>query len=246
MNADRQDTDIFRLSFNVDDETTKTIADRLEFRASDAEYSRISQAYFDQLPLGGALKVISIGCGTGVEVRALRRRMRDGSEITGVDHSARLIDLARNITSMEGLDSGVLYGVGNAHHLDFPDGAFDLTILHTLISHVDDPFRVLQEARRVTKPGGTIGIFDGDYASITFGYPDDDTEQLIEESLMRSLIANPRIMRNMPQLLRETALDITYAAGFNYANIGEGTFWANVPAAYAKVIRPAGGLSQEA
>jgi hypothetical protein len=31
---------------------------------------------------------------------------------------------------------------------------------------------VLGEARRLVRPGGTVAIFDGDYASLTFAYPD--------------------------------------------------------------------------
>jgi ubiquinone/menaquinone biosynthesis C-methylase UbiE len=50
------------------------------------------------------------------------------------------------------------------------DGEFDIVILHTLISHADDPARVLGEARRVVRPGGTVAVFDGDYASLTFAY----------------------------------------------------------------------------
>ena len=31
-------------------------------------------------------------------------------------------------------------------------------------SHVDDPLAVVKEAARVEKPGGMVGLFDGDYA----------------------------------------------------------------------------------
>jgi hypothetical protein len=32
--------------------------------------------------------------------------------------------------------------------------------------------QVLGEARRLVRPGETVAIFDGDYASLTFAYPD--------------------------------------------------------------------------
>ena len=62
--------------------------------------------------------------------------------------------------------------VGDAHDLDFAAASFDAVVAHTLLSHVRDPLAVLAEAARVVRPGGTVAIFDGDYASLTFGSSD--------------------------------------------------------------------------
>jgi hypothetical protein len=48
------------------------------------------------------------------------------------------------------------------------------------------------------RPGGTVVIFDGDYATMTFG-----TDREMDEKIITGVIANPRVMRGMPQLLRE-------------------------------------------
>jgi ubiquinone/menaquinone biosynthesis C-methylase UbiE len=240
--AQRDDQDIFRLANSMDDATVQIIADRLEFRAADQGYTEISQAYFNQLPLTGVEQVITIGCGTGVEVRALKRFGGNSLQIAGVDHSQKLIEVAESITTAEGLSSAVSYSVGDAHHLEFPDERFDVAMLHTLVSHVDDPLQVLREARRVTKIGGTVAIFDGDYRSITFGYPDHEVEREVEDLLMGSLIANPRVMRDMPRLLKEAELDLVQSSGYLYADIGSGSFWANVPEAYSGVLERSGKL----
>ena len=145
----RDDRDVFRLAPSMDASVLRTIADRLEFRGTDEGYARLSQAYFDRLPLDTAGR--PLGCGTGIEVRALRRRTGPATSIVGVDHSPALIDVARRLTADEGLSDNVTYRTGDAHDLPFPDGGFDVVTLHTLLSHVDDPLR---EARRVTVPGG--------------------------------------------------------------------------------------------
>ena len=238
----RDDRDIYRLANTMDDAVVQTMADRLEFRATDAGYVEISQAYFADLPLASARSIVAIGCGTGVEVRALRRLTGDSVQITGVDHSAKLIEAAERVTAEEGLSSGTTYVVGDAHNLDLPEQAFDIAVLHTLVSHVDDPLRVLQEALRVTRVGGTVAVFDGDYASITFGYPDHAVERSIEDALMRAIIANPRVMRDMPRLLQQAGLELVRATGYLYPNIGSGAFWANVPEAYGSVLERSGQL----
>jgi ubiquinone/menaquinone biosynthesis C-methylase UbiE len=59
--------------------------------------------------------------------------------------------------------------VGDGQELSLPDALFDLVLAHTLVSHVPEPKRVVQHAARVIKPGGRVVIFDGDYATMTFG-----------------------------------------------------------------------------
>ena len=182
----RDDRDIFRLAPSMDAAVLETIAARLEFRGTDEGYARLSQAYFARLPLADARRILALGCGTGIEVRALRRLTGPDTAIVGVDHSPALIDAARRLTADEGLSDNVTYEVGDAHHRRYADGEFDIVTLHTLISHVDDPLQVLREARRVVRPGGTVAVFDGDYASLTFAYPDHALAETIEEKLKQA------------------------------------------------------------
>jgi len=212
----RDDRDVFRLAPSMDDSVLQTIADRLEFRGTDDGYVRLSQADFADVSVQSARRILAVGCGTGIEVRALSRATQTGVAIVGVDHSSLLVDTARRLTAEEGLDDNVTYQTGDAHQLQFPDGDFDLVTLHTLISHVDDPLRVLQEARRVVSPGGTVAVFDGDYASLTFGYPDPTLAKTIEEELRRVMVANPRVMRDMPRLLHQARLELVEANGALY------------------------------
>jgi 2-polyprenyl-3-methyl-5-hydroxy-6-metoxy-1,4-benzoquinol methylase len=163
----RTDRDIYRLTPTVDAGVLAAIAARLEFRGTDEGYARLSQAYFGRLPLAQARRILALGCGTGIEVRALKRLTGPDTAVLGVDHSQMLIDAARQLTADEGLSDNVSYHTGDTHHLPYSDHDFDIVTLHTLISHVEDPQQVLREAHRVVRPGGTVAIFDGDYASLT-------------------------------------------------------------------------------
>jgi SAM-dependent methyltransferase len=90
----RDDRDIYRLTPSMDAAVLETIAARLEFRGRDEGYVRLSQAYFPRLPLSGARRLLALGCGTGVEVRALRRLAKPDTTIIGLDQSPALIDAA--------------------------------------------------------------------------------------------------------------------------------------------------------
>jgi SAM-dependent methyltransferase len=181
---------------------------------------------------------------SGIEVRALRRLTGPDTAIVGIDHSPTLIETARRLTVDEGLSDNVSYEVGDAHHLGRHDPEFDVVILHTLLSHVDDPLRVLREAHRVVRPGGTVAVFDGDYASLTFAYPDHRLAKAIEEKLMQLIVANPRVMRDMPRLLREARLTLLRATGTLYADIGAGSFWVNAAQSYGTLLARSGLLPE--
>ena len=245
VTSPRADRDVFRLAPSMDEGVLRTVAERLEFRATDPGYVELSQAYFNRLPLSPPCRVLAIGCGTGVEVRALRRRFAPDVALFGVDHSEALLDRARQLTAAEGLSENVVYRSGDAHDLPFPAALFDVVVLHTLISHVEEPAQVLSEARRVLCPGGTLAVFDGDYASLTFAHPDPATAVLVEDRLKQVLVANPRVMRDLPRLLQNAGLDLVSAEGAVFADIGTGSFWANAAEAYAAILTRSGLLGAD-
>jgi hypothetical protein len=51
-----------------------------------------------------------------------------------------------------------------------------------------------------------VGIFDGDYASITFGHEDPARGKAYDEAFIDAIVTSPRVMRQMPRLLREAGL----------------------------------------
>jgi SAM-dependent methyltransferase len=148
------------------------------------------------------------------------------------------------LTAIEGLDREVEYRVGDAHQLDLPDESFDVVLAHTLVSHVTDPLAVLREARRVVRAGGVVAIFDGDYASLTFSHSDPDLAKRVEETLLELIVNNPRVMRDMPRLLRDAGLELSEATPHIYAEIGSGSFFVNFSESFAAVLGSSGLLPE--
>jgi 2-polyprenyl-3-methyl-5-hydroxy-6-metoxy-1,4-benzoquinol methylase len=234
--------DVFRFIDDLDDEAINRIAARLEFRGTDPGYVAFREAYFAKLPLGTAQRVLALGCGTGIEVRALKRRPEFAGEVLGIDLSPRLIEEAQRLTATEGLANGVAYQSGDAHALDVAGASFDIVLAHTLLSHVTDPSTVLREACRVVAPGGMVAIFDGDYASLTFTHPDPELAERVEKALLELLVNNPRVLRDLPRLLREAGLELVEATAHAYADVGAGGFFANLAEAVAALLTNAGVL----
>jgi hypothetical protein len=103
----------------------------------------------------------------------------------------------------------------------------------------------LQEAHRVIKPDGVVAIFDGDYASLTFSHSDPDLARRVEETLLELIVNNPRVMRDMPRLLRDAGLELSEVTPHIYAEIGSGSFFVNFSESFAAVLGSSGLLPED-
>jgi len=92
--------------------------------------------------------VLDVGCGAGVD---LARFAKGGAEVTGVDVSTSAIDLARTNFAQQGLHGR--FEVANGEQLPFPDNTFDLVFAHGVVQYTAHPQRLVDECRRVLKPG---------------------------------------------------------------------------------------------
>jgi SAM-dependent methyltransferase len=238
--------DVYRFINEQDAATTQLLIDRLELRAKNPTLTRLRDDYLDTLQLAPDAQVLDLGCGTGVIGRALAKRDGFSGRVVGVDHSQSLVDAARCLAAQEGLAERLEFHVGDAGALDYADGRFDAVIAHTLLSHAPNPLAVLKEAARVLNPCGRIAIFDGDFASRTYGCSDSELEQRIEDALLATMVNNPRIMRDLPRLLREAGLEIVDVTAHVHAEVGAGSYFLDSVEAYAPLLARNGMLSAEA
>jgi SAM-dependent methyltransferase len=237
--------DIFRFINELDDATLQRVIERLEFRGRDPTFCGWLEAYLQQLALAPQAQVLVLGCGTGVEVRCLAAQPGFSGWIVGIDHSPALIEAAHHFAAQEGVQQRVAFRVGDVHQLDLAGATFDAVIAHTLISHVADPLAVLQEAARVVKPQGQLAIFDGDYASWTFGYSEPEFARAMEEAIVGSIVNNPRVMRTLPRLLPQAGWTLQKATPHLLAEIGRGSFFLSAAETYGPMPAKAGLLAAE-
>jgi len=95
-----------------------------------------------------AIKILDIGCGTGANLEMLSRF----GDAEGVDVSAEALAFCRE----RGLAKVRL---GEAEHLPWADGSFDLVTGLDVVEHLDDDVAGLKEMRRVLRPGGYAFLF---------------------------------------------------------------------------------------
>jgi ubiquinone/menaquinone biosynthesis C-methylase UbiE len=143
----------------------------------------------------------------------------------------------------ENLAGRIDFRVGDTQSLDLGADEFDAVVAHTLISHVERPAAVLAEIARVAKPGGSIGIFDGDYASLTFGHPDPEQGKRDDDALIAAIVTNPRVMRQMPVLVRDAGLELVASFPYILAEVGAADFWRPAIESFRKLMPTAGAMT---
>jgi ubiquinone/menaquinone biosynthesis C-methylase UbiE len=95
-------------------------------------------------------RVLEVGCGAGVD---LVRFAKGGARVTGLDVADSAISLARENFRHQGLP--VALCVGNGEQLPFPADGFDFVYAHGVVQYTGGDRALVDECRRVLKPGGT-------------------------------------------------------------------------------------------
>lgn len=96
-------------------------------------------------------RILEAGCGTGHWLSELASH---GYAIFGLDFSAGMLDQARA--------SGALRTRGDAVHLPFAPGVFQLVFCVNALHHFGNPPRFIQAAAHCLAPGGVLAIFTSD------------------------------------------------------------------------------------
>jgi len=107
---------------------------------------------FDEL---SGQRVLDVGCGTGVD---LARFARGGARAVGVDLAESAVRLAQQNVGHQRLPACLL--VGDGEHLPFADNQFDFVFAHGVVQYTANGRRLVEEVRRVLKPGGQA-VFQG-------------------------------------------------------------------------------------
>lgn len=130
-------------------------------------------------------KVLDIACGEGYGSKLLRTV---AAVVTGVDIDAQTVENARKKYSGPGLD----FLTGSAAAIPLPDAAYDVVVSFETIEHHDQHEEMMQEIRRVLRPGGVLIISSPDkkYYSDVPGYKNPFHVKELYKQEFEALIKN--------------------------------------------------------
>lgn len=132
---------------------------------------RLWERLADDLDLNGDERILDVGCGRGMAMLTLARRLRDGAAV-GVDlwrsrdQSGNDIAAAEANAAVVGVADRVEFHTADMSSLPFPDGSFDVVVANVSIQNIKDRDRravVIDEIMRVLAPGGRVRLADIQY-----------------------------------------------------------------------------------
>ena len=83
---------------------------------------------------------------------------RFGCRVSGIDLTAEFCDVARQLTSLLGLEERVSFEKGDALAMPFGDAAFDGAWSMNVSMNIADKSALYREIYRVLKPGARLGL----------------------------------------------------------------------------------------
>ena len=190
---------------------------QVEFRTS----MKYIHKYLDSVEAAGKSKeeicILDIGAGTGKYSVALAQ---EGYDVTAVE----LVRYNLGILKQKG--STVKAMQGNALNLKkLADNQFDVTLLFGPMYHLfsfEDKVRTLEEAKRVTKVGGTILVAYcmNEYCVLTYAFKEKHLQECLEEKRLTEDFHSVSEAKNLYDYVRLEDIDaLNEAAGLHRLQI---------------------------
>jgi SAM-dependent methyltransferase len=110
----------------------------------------------DLVPRDPAAHWVETACGPGLIARAIAPGV---GSVVGIDLTPAMVEKARADATAAGVEN-VTFEVGDATALPLEEDSLDGAITRFSLHHIPAPIRVLEEMRRVVKPGGYVVVAD--------------------------------------------------------------------------------------
>ena len=201
-------------------EVQERLAQVLENRAADGRQREMLEAYLRRVELPPQARVLEVGCGTGGVARTLAA-WPGVAAVVGLDPSPIFIACARELAADI---PNLSFQQGDGRALPLASEHFDLVVFHTTLSHVPEPQGVLAEAHRMLRPGGTLAVFDGDYATATVALGPCDPLEVCVEAFRGGYVHDPWLVRRLPGLLAGSGFAVEAMCSHGYVEAGEGGY----------------------
>jgi arsenite methyltransferase len=151
----------------------------------------------DLLKINKKTKVLDIACGKGRTSIYLAEKY--GCRVVGIDILQKSIEEAEYLAKKKGVEHLVSFKVADAVKLPFADNEFDVTLSQAVLVLVKNREKVIEEAARVLKSGGSSGWVEISWKS----QPSDDFLADAQKEICAVCITNTETYEGWEKLFRK-------------------------------------------
>jgi ubiquinone/menaquinone biosynthesis C-methylase UbiE len=183
-------------------------------------------------------RLLDVGCGLGDDVRALARLVGASGSVVGLDISERLLEAAQRRS--KGFAYPISFVHADMHHLPFAAVSFDGCRAERVLLHTAQPLQVVEEMRRVTRPGGRIVVTEPDLDTLVFHASSPTAVRKLTQ-WHSDAVRNGAIGRWLPEIFQQCELqDIRVIP-----TVACSSDLSSYPQTLAQRAREAGALTQD-
>ena len=154
-----------------------------QVRSLHVDEREVEQVLLDLVSTRKVQRLLDLGTGTGRVLELLATKV---SELTGVDSSSEMLQVARAKLARKGIRNCVLRRC-NMYQIPLPGRSFDAVTIHQVLHFAETPGQVIAEAGRLLAPGGRLFIVD---------FEEHHLDELREKHAHRWLGFKPATLRN--------------------------------------------------
>jgi ubiquinone/menaquinone biosynthesis C-methylase UbiE len=152
-----------------------------------------------------AMKVVDIGCGTGLVALWIATQVGPNGSVTAVDQSAEQLKIAEKNAARAGLRN-ISFHQATAYETGLEREEFHLVYSRFLLCHLTEPAKALSEMRSLLRSGGILVCEDHDDGGI-FSEPETAAyKRLVEisKAVNRSRGLDSYVGLKLPRLFQQT------------------------------------------
>lgn len=121
------------------------------------QHKRWRRFAMQQMNVQPGAQALDVAAGTGDWTLSLAEVVGPSGHVVGIDFTQEMLDVAAvKLAKRPALQSRIDWIRGDAMSLPFADSTFDVATIGFALRNVPDVLTVLQEMRRVVKPGGQV------------------------------------------------------------------------------------------
>ena len=208
-------------------EFAEATAKTMEIRQSEPVMEKIVHDYLVELEFTTDRPTVEVGCGPGAISRRIAKHAK-GTQVIGLDPSSNYINIARQES---GDLNNINFQVFDGERIPLKDGGAESIIMHTVLTHVIDPSKLIGEAYRVLGNSGKLVICDADFSKATLSSSLDDPLSFASSYFVRSHVTDPYLLKKIEPLCSAAGFEIDKFDMTSRVVMGDGMrMWVEVAA----------------
>ena len=106
--------------------------------------------------------VLDLGCGPGLWTSLMAEKVKPNGKVIGIDKTPELLNFAIKNLEKDPLRHLIEFRKSDFYEIPFRSDIFDFIFFGNCFAYVEDHFEVIEEMKRITKPGGRVAAKDFD------------------------------------------------------------------------------------